>query len=423
MSVIGRVATPESEAACATARAIFALNTAADATDVAAAAAMFEVPPQNIVFATVDAHIGYQAPGRIPVRAQITDGPVPSDGSWPRPGWDSRYDWQGWVPAEDLPAELDPPGGLIVAANQQVTETGTEPFLTRDWDYGYRAARIRDLLEQQIADGVAVDVSTTQALQVDDRTALVDFLVPALLEAPVPDAFTQQAVDLLADWDGRMSEDSAAAAYVAAVWDVLLQTAFGDDLPESQWPDGGDRWYAVVAALLEDPSNPWWDDRSTVNVVESRDEVLSQSLVQARLQLTVELGKDPADWSWGRLHRVELEHPLLGGGVAPWPISALVDPAAISVPGGGSIVDAMSWDAATETYTVVSGPAMRMGTELADWDTATWVAATGMSGHPASRHYTDQLAAWAGGEQYPWPFSADAVGEASVATLVLQPSG
>ncbi|MCV2395779.1 penicillin acylase family protein [Actinotalea sp. M2MS4P-6] len=406
-----------------TAAAIFAMDTASDAQDVAQVAGLFEVPAQNIVFATTDGQIGYQAPGRIPVRARVTDGPVPSDGTWPRPGWDSRYDWQGWVPVDQLPAEVDPPEGFIVAANQQVTASGEGPFLARDWDYGYRAARIRDLLETAIADGTPLDVAAMQQIQVDDRTGLADFLVPALLAAPVPDEFTREAVALLRDWDGRMDQDSAAAAYVAAVWDELLSETFDDDLPESQWPDGGDRWYAVVAALLEQPASPWWDDRTTVNVVETRDEVLSRSLVQARLELTVQLGKDPSGWQWGRLHRAALHHPVLGNGTAPWPVGYVVDPTPVSVPGGSSIIDAMAWDAASGSYDAVSGPSMRMVTDLADWDAATWVVSTGTSGHPGSRHYTDQIGAWAEGRQYPWPFTADAVDEAERATLTLRPAG
>ncbi|MDO8106769.1 penicillin acylase family protein [Isoptericola sp. b441] len=404
-----------------TAQAVFAMDTAADAADVREAAALFDAPAQNIVFATVDGHIGYQAPGRIPIRRVITDGPVPSDGTWPRPGWDSRYDWQGWVAPEDLPAQLDPPEGFIVAANQAVTAPGTGPFIARDWDYGYRAARIRQVLTAQIAAGRPIDVASAQTLQMDARTALVDALVPALLAVSVDDAFTRQAVDLLRGWDGQMTADSPAAAYLAAVWDVLLADTFHDDLPQSQWPDGGDRWYAVVDGLLGESDSPWWDDRTTVSVVESRDEVLERALTQARVRLTVALGKDPSGWRWGRLHRVALHHPVLGGGAAPWPVTMLVNPAPVPVDGGGSIVEATAWDASSDSFEVVSGPSMRMVCDLADWDASTWVNATGTSGHPASRHYTDQLADWVAGRQEPWPFSEDAVTAATRATLVLRP--
>jgi penicillin G amidase len=405
-----------------TAAAIFAMDTASDAADIAAAAQMFDAPAQNIVFATTDGHIGYQAPGLVPVRTRIVDGLVPSDGTWPRPGWDSRYDWQGWVPAAQMPAVLDPPEGYIVAANQQVSED-SPTFFGPDADYGFRAARIGDLLQMEIASQAPITVESVAQMQLDNRTALVDSLLPALLAAPVQDEFTQEAVDLLKDWDGQMDPDSPAAAYFAAVWSVLLHATFADDLPESQWPDGGDRWYAVVSQLLEAPDSPWWDDRTTVNLTENRDQMLSNALTQARLDLTVELGKDPRDWDWGRLHKVALHHPVLGDGVAPWPISAVVDPAPVSVGGGSSIVDAMSWDAASGSFEVTTGPAMRMVVDTSDWDTATWVMGTGNSGRPGSAHYTDQIAAWAAGRQYPWPFTKQAVADASVDTLVLEPIG
>jgi len=405
-----------------TADAIFRLITAADAADIAAAAAAFAVPAQNIVWASTDGHIGYQAPGLIPIRGRVTDGPVPSDGSWPRPGWDSRYDWQGFVPAQDLPAVQDPPEGYVVAANQAVTAEGDGPFLTNDWDYGYRSQRVRTMLDEAVADGTPVDVALTGEMQLDTWSPFADELVPALLMAPVDDAFTQEAVDLLRDWDGRQTADSPAAAYFAAVWSTLLRLTFQDDLPQSVWPDGGSRWLQVVVNLLDDPDNPWWDDRTTVNVVESRDELLSRALETARLELTVRLGKDVRDWEWGRLHTAAPQHPVLGGDSIPAPVRELVNPQPLEVSGGSSIVDATAWDASSGSFAVTAGPAMRMVVDLGDLDASTWVTLTGTSGHPGSVHYTDQFDAWAHGDTFPWPFSEAAVRDAAGRELTLRPA-
>nr|WP_202628055.1 penicillin acylase family protein [Cellulomonas sp. APG4] len=406
-----------------TADAVFALNLASTAQDVAAAAALFAVPSQNIVFATTGGQIGYQAPGLIPVRARVTDGPVPSDGTWPRPGWDARYDWQGYVDAADMPAAVDPAVGYVVAANQAVTAAGTGPFLTADWDYGFRSQRIRDLLDEAIAAGTPIDVAMTGELQNDAWSPYAAALVPALLEAPVTDDFTREGVDLLRGWDGVQTTDSAAAAYFAAVWSTLLELTFWDDLPQEQWPSGDSRWLAVVMDLLEDPSSAWWDDRTTVNVVETRDEILARSLESARLELTRKLGKDATEWQWGRLHTAAPEHPVLGGEGVPAPVRQLMNPRPLPVPGGSSIVNAMSWDAASGDFTVTAGPSMRMVVDLADLDASTWVNLTGTSGHPGSVHYTDQFSAWAHGESYAWPFSEPAVREASVRELTLRPDG
>ena len=403
-----------------TADAVFRLATATGAQDMLAVAEAFAVPSQNIVYATAAGDIGYQAPGRIPIRARVTDGPVPSDGTWPRPGWDSRYDWQGYVAPEDLPAVQNPAEGFIVAANQAVTDAGVGPYLTSDWDYGFRSQRIRDQLTDAIADGVPIDIEHASALQNDTHNPYAEELLSALRAVPV-DPFTQDAVDLLVDWDQNQDTDSAAAAYFAAVWKNLLELTFADELPEDLWPNGGSRWLEIVIGLVDDPHSTWWDDRRTANVVESRDDVLARALEAARLELTVELGKDPQSWQWGQVHVVAPQHAVLGGSGIPAPVRNLVNPQPIGVDGGGSIVNATAWDAAADSFEVTAVPSMRMVVDLADPDTATWVTVTGTSGHPASVHYTDQLGAWAAGTTFDWPFSQEAVADAAVRELVLRP--
>ncbi|MFP5347368.1 MAG: penicillin acylase family protein [Actinomycetes bacterium] len=135
-----------------TADAIFALDSARGWDDFRAAAALFEVPAQNLLYADTEGNIGYQAPGKIPVRKPGTL-PGQQDGTWPRAGWDSGWDWAGYISFDDLPRTFNPPEGFIVAANQAVTGPGYPYVLTRDFDYGYRSQRIRTVIEGWIADG------------------------------------------------------------------------------------------------------------------------------------------------------------------------------------------------------------------------------------------------------------------------------
>jgi penicillin G amidase len=104
------------------------------------------VPPQNIVYADVDGNIGYQSPGRIPVRAK-------GDGTWPAPGWDPAYDWTGFLPFAELPSVYNPADAWIVTANQAVVGTQYQHLLTKDWSYGYRSHRVMDMLRGRIATG------------------------------------------------------------------------------------------------------------------------------------------------------------------------------------------------------------------------------------------------------------------------------
>jgi penicillin amidase len=403
-----------------TAEAVFALDTAHDAEDVQAAAALFAAPAQNILFATTDGHIGYQAPGVIPVRAQITGVPLPSDGSWPRPGWDSAYDWQGYLPASSLPRTLDPPEGYLVAANQQVTPTGVGPFLSADFDYGYRAQRIRTLLVSALATR-KVGVADMQAIALDKRSAAADVLVPQLLNQDIGTGFDADGQALLRGWNRQLDADSPAAMYFAAVLQNVLTATFSDNLPADASLDGDSRSVELLRRIVDDPTSRWWDDASTPRVVEGRDAILSQALIDARRELTAQLGRDPSRWAWGTLHQAAPEHAVLGGDGVPGLVRWLFDPTPRGVGGGSAVVDATAWDAASGSYTVVSAPSMRMVVDLADLDSSTWVNLTGTSGHPASGHYDDQFAAWAEGRSYPWPFTSAAVTADVVDRLTLTP--
>jgi penicillin amidase len=379
-------------------------------------------PGQNFVYADIDGHIGYQAAGRVPLRrTDLPREPVPADGTWPMPGWDSRYDWTGYLPADQLPWTQDPKEGFIVAANQAVIEPGQGPTLTQDYDYGYRSQRIRDLVTGDVAAHRQLQVEDMQAIQLDSRNGIAADLVPILLHEKVNDSFTQEAINLLKSWDYTQPADSSAAAYFNAVWGTLLDLTFDDEMPAGTRPDGGARWAEVVRTLLHDPQNPWWDDRRTPNVVETRDEILRQALVQARLNLTSELGKDPSTWQWGRLHRLSLvEQPLGAVGVTRL-LHPLLNRGPIDMPGGPGIVDANGYDASTGTFAVNWAPSMRMVVDLSAFDRSTWVNQTGESGHPGEANYADQLDAWADGETFPWPFTRGAVDHAAAQTLTLTP--
>ena len=405
--------------------AIIGMNTARDFATFRAAALLLDAPAQNLIYADVNGHIGYQAPGRIPIRGPGRGtSPVPADGTWPHPGWDPAYDWTGFVPTSSLPWVEDPPQGYIVAANQAVTATSSSGpvFLTKDWDYGFRSQRIVDLITTASGPGGRkLTVGDMRSIQNDTFNGIAAELVPWLLKTDVNQAFTQEAVDLLKHWDYTQPADSAAAAYFNVVWADILSIGFGDELPEGFRPDGGDRWFQVVRTLLNRPKDAWWDDRKTADVVESRDEVLRRSLLQARLQLTASLSKDPGRWQWGRLHQVHLNQLPLGQPGVNSLVRGLVNTGPFEAPGGSSIVDAFSWDAASGSFDVTAAPSMRMIVDLSDLDSSRWVNQSGISGHPWDSHYGDQTQTWIKGEDYAWPFSPGAVKDAADDRMSLKP--
>ena len=323
-----------------TADAVFALGRARDWDDFREAARDFAVPSQNLVYADREGNIGYQAPGAVPVRQ------AGHDGRYPAAGWDPANDWTGrLVPFEELPSRLNPAEGFVVSANQAVTGPGTPVVLTTDWDHGYRSQRIRRLLEARIAEGAQLDTRALERIQNDTRNPMGPVLVPYLMRPLMTSEYYADGQRLLLDWDFTQTSDSAAAAYFETVWRTLLRLTFHDELPESLWPDGGQRWVAVVSNLLRQPDSQWWDDSTTTGVVEDRDVVLGEALEQARDELTRRLSVSPEQWSWGRLHQLELQHRP-SAGARRWPVPC-------------STADPWGWAAAPRASTRPRGPRRR----------------------------------------------------------------
>lgn len=396
-----------------TADALFALNLASDWTSFRAALRDFAVPGQNIVYADREGHIGYQATGRVPIRRAGNDGRTPAA------GWRADTDWTGrYVEYDALPNVLDPESGIIATANQAVIDPRRyAPHLTDDWDQGYRSTRITELLG---ADD-ELSVEDMGRIQLDDWSAIGEAMTPYLLGVRLRRGYYSDGQRLLRSWDFRQGPDSGAAAYFNVVWREVLDRTFADELPESLEPDGSDRWFAVVARLLQDPTDRWWDDVETDDVVERRDDILRAAMLAARDVLTARQSPNAEEWTWGALHRLELRSATLGeSGIGP--IEWLFNRGDWSVGGGGSIVNATGWDA-REGYDVVTAPSMRMVVPLDDPDGARWINLTGVSGHAFHPHYTDQTDLWARGETLPWVFTTDAVDDAADDVLTLTPGG
>ncbi len=393
-----------------TARAVFALSTAQDFDDFRRAAALFDVPAQNLIYADVEGNIGYQAPGRLPIRGA-------GNGWVPQPGWDSAYDWKGFIPFEELPVSYNPDEGYIVTANNAIVGDDYEHFLSQDWDYGYRAARIAHLIEREAA-VAPLTAQDMRDIQADNEMWIGEQLAVALDDVAVDGKGPKAAVELLRTWDAQNDADSPAAAYANVLWSNLAHNLFLDREVPLPVDDQG-RLFAVVDALLDDPSDPLWTNERID--VAGMAEMLEFSAAQAYEELRDLQGEDVTRWNWGSLHALPLRHSTLGSsGIAP--IEMLFNRGPYPVGGGSSVVNATGW-LLGESYATSTVPSMRMVVDLDDLDGSSWNHVTGASGHAFHPNYTDQTEDWAMAVQQPWPFSKKAVGRATVDTLLLRPAG
>ncbi|MFI7019788.1 penicillin acylase family protein [Streptomyces sp. NPDC050164] len=431
--------------------AVFAMDRAKNWTDFRKAAALFEVPSQNLIYADTEDNIGYTLPGRIPMRSQDDDGSVPA------PGWDPKYRWTGYIEQDALPYEYNPKRGYIVTANQAVIDPDKYPYtLTEDWGYGTRSQRITDLIQSKIKDDGKISTDDMRQMQLDNSSEIARLLVPTLLKIDTGNKDVREAQKLLEGWDYTQDTDSAAAAYFNAVWRNILKLAFGNKLPKELrvkgqclWvkpvnttgpadeaedvrecgerdpdqaqPDGGDRWFEVVRKLMDQPDSDWWKTpkAGTRPAAVNRDQLFKRAMIDARWELTAKLGKDIDTWTWGRLHRLFLKNETLGT-EGPGFLQYALNRGPWELSGGEATVNATGWNAAGG-YGVVWVPSMRMVVNLGDLDKSRWINLSGASGHAYSAHYVDQTDKWADGELLPWSFSDQAVEDGTTDKLVLKP--
>ena len=388
--------------------AMWGFDKAANWTEFRQAASMFHVPAQNLLYADVEGNIAYQMPGDVPIRAA-------GDGRIPVPGWTDEYEWTGFIPFDELPYSFNPDEGYIVTANNQVPPNDYPYLITTDWDYGFRANRIVEMIANAQS---PIDAAYFQQMQGDAYDANAAVYVPLLAQALGSSSTTEtSALQVLQDWDYQAKADSAGAAIFEVFWRNLLQNTFDDDLPEAYWPEGGSRWNEVMRNLTTDSG--WWDDKATADGIETRDDILKQSFSQAVDELSKAQGKDASSWQWGKLHTATFRNQTLGeSGIGL--IENLFNRGPFAVNGGEALVNATGWTA-SEGFEVDWLPSMRMIVDLSDLNASLSVHTTGESGHAYHSHYDDMIPLWRDIAYYPmWWERASVEGDAE-SHLVITP--
>ena len=296
-----------------TLEAYLKLNAAHNWSEFTAALRDFVVPSQNFVYGDVDGHIGYYAPGRIPIRAGGADGTLPVD------GWTGQHEWTGWIPFDSLPHVFDPPEHFIVTANNRPVASGYPYLLGSDWPEPYRATRIVDLL-RGVPKAASADFARIQA----DTTSLhARALLPLLLEHARPTTVAdQQAVNALRDWNGDASGASRVAPIFEA-WFLRLAAAIaGDDLPPASLANYSGRFSFVtrfVTSALTGQQARWCDDVTTA-APETCEAAVTKALHEAVDDLGQRMGTDMSRWRWDAIHRAMFPHQGLDSVTALRPL-------------------------------------------------------------------------------------------------------
>ena len=374
-----------------TAESFFAIGAARNWDEFLAAAALLRTPPQNLIYADVEGHIGYAAAGAMPIRPRA-DGLLPVSG-------EGDDDWAGMIPFASLPRVLDPPAGFVVTANNRLVAGEAGLAFGLNWAEPYRARRIRELLESK----PRLTAADVQALQLDRKSGQAEELLPLLLDTAPLDAASRSALEKLRGWNREMAPESVPAAIYAA-WFVELAKMPEDEL--GQTPRGRTKGRFLIQALA---GNSRWCDDARTSRVETCADFKAATLRDAVAFLERRLGPDRARWHWQRLHQALFPHDVFG---KVWGLRRLFD-LQVGQGGDGSTVNvgAFSQDG---SFAMTDGPSYRQVIDLSDFAGSRYVHTTGQSGNVFARGYRDLLPEWREGRSF-------RIGEGPVRTLVLEP--
>jgi penicillin amidase len=387
-------------------KAVLMLDTARNWGEFREALTFWHVPSQNFVYADVEGNIGYQAPGRIPIRAR-------GDGQMPVPGWTDEYEWTGYIPFEELPSRFNPAEGFIVTANNAVVDDSYPYLISLDWNRGYRAQRITEMIE---ALG-QVSVDDIKEIHGDNKSLPAGEIIPYLTALKPEEPHLGHALEHLAIWDLQEDRDSAEAALYEATLAHLVAAIF-DELPEDLRPDGNSWTMVLLRKLLAQPENHWWDDSSTPTI-ESRDDILLRALQEGYAWLEERYGDEVDRWAWGKMHTSTFENQSLGqSGIGL--IEAIFNRGPVPTSGGSDIVNATSWSL-EEPAIVTSIPSERMILDLTNWQSSLSMHTTGQSGHPFHKHYGDMILPWRDIEYHQMHWDRSAIEADAEGTLRLEP--
>ncbi|SPE45018.1 Penicillin amidase [Candidatus Sulfotelmatobacter sp. SbA7] len=366
----------------------------------------FDAPGQNVVYADVDGNIGYHATGKIPIRAS-------GDGGLPENGSDDAHEWTGYIPFDELPSIFNPPSGIIATANSRITPDKYPHSISAEWEAPWRSARIYRVLES----GKKFSAADMLALQTDiysdlDRIMAEKF-VYAVDHAQKPSVRAKAAAEILRQWDGRMTADSAAPTIAVRGREQLARLLLEPKLgPAPANPE-------QIESTLSWKSYDWLMETVWLETVAQHQPKRwlpnsypnYEELLTAAIESAVTASDVPADlnaWKWGGFNPVEIQHPILGR--IPL-LRHWTGPGLREQSGSGFTVKAVS-----RTH----GPSERMTVDLADLDRSTLNLVTGEAGNFLSPYYMDQWQAWYENSTLTWPFSPPAVQKASVHRLVLE---
>lgn len=362
----------------------------------------------NFVFADTRGGLGWQTSGKLPIRSQ-------REGTVPFVVRDSRDNWIGWIPFEQMPQSNNPDRGWLGTTNHQTVTKDYPYYYSSHLSPSYRQRRLSALLD---APGLK-SVEDHWRFQRDTLNLMAKEITPIMIKALKAHEDTRAMADILSRWNFHDDPDLAAPTIFQATYGRFARLVFEDKLGPDLTGLMLDNWYfwqERLQAMVLQGTSSWFDNTATGQVKETIGILFHQAALAVKKEISSTLGQDPEEWLWGKVHRLELVSPirrtgfgkgLLGGGSHPM--------------GGSGETLYRAIYGFNQPFGVTLSASLRLVVDLADDDKILAVLPGGVTARLFDPHTTDQIGPFMSGEKMFWWFSDQAIKEHTRHTLVLSP--
>ncbi len=359
------------------------------------------LPSENMVWIDTDKNIGYQAVGVSPIRPNWSGlVPVPGDG---------RYEWDGYLPIEDLPHVFNPEADYFATANNFMVPENYAYMnaLHYTWGDEMRAVRLAEVL----GSGRRHTLVDMMQLQHDELSVPARNLVPLLDGVTITDTRIVAVRRKLLDWDFVLGQRSTEAAIYVAWERQLLDRVKKLFIPQTVQELLSLNMKRVIDWL----SAP--DGRFGPDPVDGRNALLVDTLSEAISHLQSRLGPNMTQWQYGdaRYKHALIRHPL--GAAVRSDLRDQLDVGPVSRGGYGRTVN-NTGNGDNQT----SGASFRIIADSENWDNSVGTNSPGQSGDPDNVHYRDLFDLWARGQYFPIFYSREKVESVVEQTTNLEPA-
>ncbi len=373
--------------------AIYQMNQSSSMDEFKQAVGQFKTPGMNFIYADSDDNIAIFTGASIPVRDH---NPL-----FFRPGWIPEYQWQHYLPFEQLPHIENPETGFVSHANNKLHPDDYPHYIGTFWEHPSRIIRINQFLESSDS----LTISDMQIMQNDVYSEhardITDIILPILRRSDHSEEF-DVALSYLENWDHEYHPNSVAASLFDLFFMNLADIILSDDLGESAYkaliriehlP------VMIVTRLLETESS--FFNITTTPEIETGSDIVVLSMRKTLEQLQDRFGPEPFQWRWENLHTLTLQPPLLGE-IATHPdapaiykmiIQNVFKKGPFPANGHGMSINKSQYSWLTPFETEL-GPSIRRIIDFSTPGRSLSVLPTGQSGNPFSANYGDQTNLW-----------------------------